>query len=127
MSISKRKEMIAREMTDQLIKVVNGHVHDLGDVYGWQGESQDIETILPPIMSVIGNYSVSRSQLRVKRAAVFKEFFVKLMFGDIACMQTRKCAEDAAEEVGHRWVNIQNHTYGDVWEYKGLEDELVIT
>ncbi|KAG2355570.1 hypothetical protein BDR07DRAFT_1381437 [Suillus spraguei] len=112
-------------MTDQLFKVVLGHLHDLTDIQKWQWESKGIKAILPPIMGVVKNNSVIRPQFRVLWRAVREEFIMKLLSGYCASLQSAESAEDAAKEVGHGWVNVEDYAYVDAGEYKTLKEELV--
>lgn len=105
----KQKESERDKMTDQLFKVVMGHLHDLLQVQDRQLKTQAVKAILPPIIGIVRNNSVVGRQSRAMRRAVKKEFIMQFLGCDGSSLESGKSADDAAEKVGHGWVDVEDH------------------
>jgi hypothetical protein len=114
-------------MTDQLLKVVMDHLHDLTHVQDRQFQPQAVEMILPPIMVVVWNDSVNGPQFGVVWRAVCDEFIVQLLRGDSPGLESDQPANDAMQEVKHSGVNIEDQTYIGVGENKMLKAVLAMS
>jgi hypothetical protein len=114
-------------MTDQLLKVVLGHLHDLMHVQDWQFQPQAVETILPPIMVVVWNNSVNRPQFWVIWRVICDEFIMQLLRGDSPGLELDQPADDATQEVRHSGVNVEDQTYIGIGENKMLKVELAMS